>query len=264
MLHKNKSKQFLKLKYLLLLPVLASMLAYTSCEKGEFENKNEKRQISLFNKSKETGKTIEIQSKQEGYFDMYAFGAMPASGEEIYYNDLTEEEKLDYKKFIKPPLEGEGNKQYLGFKIYKMKDGKKAICQDMEWKGMKDRAVEKDYSNAAYVPFDIIDQSPTFPGCENVQNQKGCFKDKVQEHVQTNFEMSIAATLGLTSSEKKVFVQFTIDENGTITNVKARGPHENLEKEAIRVMQLLPSMQSGVHNGKEVGVKYTLPITLTM
>ena len=47
MLNKNKSKQVLKLKYLLLLPVLVSMLVYTSCEKNEpvLETENQLEEI---------------------------------------------------------------------------------------------------------------------------------------------------------------------------------------------------------------------------
>jgi len=44
----------------------------------------------------------------------------------------------------------------------------------------------------------------------------------------------------------------------------ARGPHARLEKEAIRVVELLPDMTPGKQRGRPVGVKYTLPITLVV
>ena len=49
---------------------------------------------------------------------------------------------------------------------------------------------------------------------------------------------------------------------GAITQVRARGPHARLEKEAIRVVNLLPKMIPGKQRGRPVGVKYTLPVTL--
>ena len=61
---------------------------------------------------------------------------------------------------------------------------------------------------------------------------------------------------------KRVFVMFKIDKTGKITDVRARGPHVRLEKEAVRVVTLLPQMTPGKQRGRSVGVKYTLPITL--
>jgi protein TonB len=55
---------------------------------------------------------------------------------------------------------------------------------------------------------------------------------------------------------------FKIDKNGYVTGIRARGPHVDLENEAIRTIGLLPNMIPGKQKGKNVGVKYTLPITL--
>ena len=53
---------------------------------------------------------------------------------------------------------------------------------------------------------------------------------------------------------------FTIDKTGKITKIQARAPHTNLEKEAIRVIELIPEMTPGKMQDKNVGVKYSLPI----
>ena len=47
-------------------------------------------------------------------------------------------------------------------------------------------------------------------------------------------------------------------------NIRARGPHIRLEKEAVRVVDLLPQMTPGKQRTKPVGVSYTLPITLVV
>jgi protein TonB len=42
--------------------------------------------------------------------------------------------------------------------------------------------------------------------------------------------------------------------------IRARAPHPGLEKEATRVIGLLPKMQPGKQRGKAVTVPYSLPI----
>ena len=51
-----------------------------------------------------------------------------------------------------------------------------------------------------------------------------------------------------------------IDSKGKIVGVQARAPHPRLQKEAERVVNMLPSMTPGKQRGKAVGVLYSLPI----
>ncbi len=63
--------------------------------------------------------------------------------------------------------------------------------------------------------------------------------------------------------EGKVVVQFIIEETGKVGEVKvARSVSEELDREAVRVMKLLPDFNPA-HNalGKPVKVWYTLPVT---
>ena len=53
---------------------------------------------------------------------------------------------------------------------------------------------------------------------------------------------------------------FAIDKNGVVTNIKTRGPDKILEKEAVRIISLLPKMTPGMQRGKAVKVTYSLPI----
>ena len=52
-----------------------------------------------------------------------------------------------------------------------------------------------------------------------------------------------------------------IDKNGNVTGVRSRAPHPRLEKEAARVINMLPKMKPGRQRGKAVTVPYSLPIT---
>ena len=113
------------------------------------------------------------------------------------------------------------------------------------------------------VPFAIIEDAPIFPGCKgNKAELKKCLQDKIQDHVNRKYNTGLASELGLDPGKKRVYVQFKIDKTGNITEVAARGPHARLEKEAVRVVELLPKMVPGKQRGRPVGVKYTLPITL--
>jgi len=113
------------------------------------------------------------------------------------------------------------------------------------------------------VPFAVIEEAPIFPGCKgNKAQRKKCLQEKITEHVNRKFNTELAGELGLEQGNKKVYVQFRIDKTGTITDIRARGPHIRLEKEAIRVVRSLPKMIPGMQRGRAVSVRYTLPITL--
>ncbi|MDY7394587.1 energy transducer TonB [Aureibaculum sp. 2210JD6-5] len=113
------------------------------------------------------------------------------------------------------------------------------------------------------VPFAVIEDAPIFPGCKgNKAELKKCLSEKILAHVGKNFDTNLTQELGLEAGKKRVIVLFSIDRNGNIAKVQARGPHARLEKEAIRVVQSLPKMIPAKQRGVPVGIKYTLPITL--
>lgn len=115
------------------------------------------------------------------------------------------------------------------------------------------------------VPFAVIEEAPIFPGCTGSREErKLCFSDQVSKHVLKHFNAELAQELGLSPGKQKIFVLFTVDKNGEINNIMARAPHKSIEKEAIRVIELLPRMIPGKQRGREVGVKYSLPITFNV
>ena len=112
------------------------------------------------------------------------------------------------------------------------------------------------------VPFAVIENVPVFPGCENEKGnnaKKQCMSDKIAQFVNKRFNTDLASDLGL-SGRQRISVIFKIDKSGNITNIAARAPHPGLEKEAQRVIGLLPKMQPGKQRGKAVTVPYSLPI----
>ena len=111
------------------------------------------------------------------------------------------------------------------------------------------------------VPFAVIENVPVFPGCERGNNEKKrkCMSEKIAKFVQKKFNTDLAGDLGLTGRQR-ISVIFKIDKSGNVTGVRARAPHPRLEKEAQRVINLLPKMQPGKQRGKAVIVPYSLPI----
>ena len=97
---------------------------------------------------------------------------------------------------------------------------------------------------------------------DNFKYSKNCFEQKISEHVVKNqIYPKEALDLGI---QGRIIVYFVIDENGEITDIKTSKKKGNkiLEKEAIRIISLLPKMTSpGYANGKPVKVKYMQPIT---
>ena len=118
-------------------------------------------------------------------------------------------------------------------------------------------AIEEDVE----VPFAVIENVPVFPGCEKGDNnaKRDCMSKKIQEFVNKKFNTDLAGELGL-SGRQRINVIFKIDKTGTVTGIRARAPHPGLEKEAARVIGLLPKMQPGKQRGKAVTVPYSLPI----
>ncbi len=122
--------------------------------------------------------------------------------------------------------------------------------------------IEEVEEEIADVPFAVIENVPVYPGCEKAGNnaaKKKCMSDKVMKFVQKKFNTELANDLGL-EGRQRISVQFKIDKNGNVVNVRARAPHPRLEQEAIRVVKALPKMTPGRQRGKAVGVLYALPI----
>ena len=129
---------------------------------------------------------------------------------------------------------------------------------DMEVR-IEDVAIE-EVEEDIEVPFAVVESVPIFPGClgSNNEEYKKCFEEKVLKHVLDNFKYpDDAIELGI---HGKVFVVFVIDANGNVSNIRTRGPHKMLEKEAARIVSLLPRMTPGKQRGKPVKVPFSLPI----
>lgn len=113
------------------------------------------------------------------------------------------------------------------------------------------------------VDFILIEDAPIFPGCKgNKDELKACFNKKMQKHFIKKFDADLPNELGLSPGKKRMIMLFKIDKTGKIIDIRVKAPHPKLQKEAERIIQLLPKMKPGMQRGRPVGVKYTLPMRI--
>lgn len=89
------------------------------------------------------------------------------------------------------------------------------------------------------------------------------FNGNLKQWLKKNLNYpSLAQEMGL---EGKVFMQFVVEKNGSISNIKVlRGVDEILDKEAIRVIQSMPKWIPGKQRGRPVRVSCNMPITFEL
>ncbi|MCM4152784.1 TonB family protein [Arenibacter sp. N53] len=125
---------------------------------------------------------------------------------------------------------------------------------EVTWKENQDGSLD--------VPFAVIEVVPVFPGCEDAKDKRDCFNAMLQKHIGKNFRYpEEAQEKGL---QGRVNLMFIIQEDGSIGNVRMRGPDKILEDEAARIISLLPQMTPGEQNGKKARVPFSIPITFKL
>ena len=151
----------------------------------------------------------------------------------------------------------------LNFKLpneeFYQKAYEKAIKEGME---PVTNSVRHNVNGEDVVSFKFLDQAPIYPGCDEnatLEELKKCFSLEIAKHINKNFNTKIAKTHNLLGRQK-IVVSFKVDKLGKLKDIKARAPHEALVTETERVINTLPTLKPGMHNGKAVTVNYSLPI----
>ena len=108
------------------------------------------------------------------------------------------------------------------------------------------------------IEIDELSEVPVYPGCENIINKTKCLQENIQRHIVRNFKYPKEAKKN--KIQGRVFVQFIVGTGGYVDIIKTRGPDDLLEKEAQRIISLLPKFKPGILNGKTVRVPFSMPI----
>ncbi|WP_340065095.1 energy transducer TonB [Ascidiimonas aurantiaca] len=123
---------------------------------------------------------------------------------------------------------------------------------------------EIEYAEPDDTPKNIlaVESVPLFPGCDRLgirQEKIDCFSKSINKIVVKHFNGSLGDTWGL-SGKQVIHIVFKIDKNGKVHDIRAKAPHPALEKEAIRVMRLIPQLEPGKQNNTPVEVLFAKSI----
>ena len=96
--------------------------------------------------------------------------------------------------------------------------------------------------------YEITDQMPEFPGGDKA----------LIEYIQTN-------TPRFMGVQGRVIVQFVVDTDGTVTNVKVlRSADPWLDEQALHLIRAMPRWIPGRHKGRLVCVRYVVPVVFRL
>ncbi|MAZ27393.1 MAG: hypothetical protein CL868_10000 [Cytophagaceae bacterium] len=107
-----------------------------------------------------------------------------------------------------------------------------------------------------------VDLVPIYPGCEKKktnEERKDCLESNLNKLISRKFNTGISTQYGL-DGVNRIYTIFTVDHTGKIKDIKIRAAHPALEKEAQRVLDLIPEMQPGIKDGRRVNMIYSQPI----
>ena len=98
--------------------------------------------------------------------------------------------------------------------------------------------------------FEVVDEMPSFPG-----GQSALF-DFMAKNIKYP---EVAVECGI---QGRVLVTFIVKKDGSLSDVRvAKSVDPSLDKEAVRIIKSMPKWNPGIHKGKYVNVKFTLPVT---
>ena len=99
----------------------------------------------------------------------------------------------------------------------------------------------------------IVDKMPEFPGGDS----------GLMSFISSN--LRYPAQLQREGKEGRVLVQFVVDKDGNIKNTKVvKSVNFEMDEEALRVINLMPTWKPGTLKGEKVSVSYVLPINFKL
>ena len=178
------------------------------------------------------------------------------------YPDVHANKPGRYRFFYKVMLDAgtTSRRDILMMTEFRLTDNK----QEVE-RAVKMKIPEKpDNYGAGYIPvqeepskentvYHVVEEMPEFPGGFKA------LRDFIDNKIQYPAEAQKVKTQG------RVIVQIIIDKNGSATQPKViKSVSSSLDKEALRIIKMLPKWKPGKLRGKTVAVYYIIPITFKL
>lgn len=227
MLNKKESRRFAGIKFLAMLPIVWFMLFVFSCDKA----KEVTEILEVENEISSENSKIEVQP--------------------IFFVDGVEKQSIDNIE----PSQIESLNVYKGEEAIKKygEKGKNGVISIVLKKNTGIITETIKTSENGDMIFLIVDEMPQFPGGDIA------LSTFIAQNVKYPESAREASIFG------KVYVRFVVTKLGKVEQVKiARGVHEDLDKESIRVVSMLPDWTPGKQRGKAVDVYYTVPIQFSL
>ncbi|WP_439132074.1 hypothetical protein [Polaribacter sp.] len=246
--HSKNSNQF---KYLTFIPAMVAMLFCTSCSKSNSNTDQviEKQIQTQYRYYR--GELKGFKGRNTTYLDDLFVGKWPEKIIEVQFDDLTKNEQKEFISYKQNGFFELGTE----VKLLKMPNGRNAIGIRMP--GME---FDKTDVNVSEISFLKMDSVPVFPDCE--AQDFDCFFAKLDAHFTSNFNRKIVDDIFVSPGIQKVIVDFSIDENVAVTDVKVDASHIVIAEEAKRVIESLPQMKPGKNYDAQHEAKYTLPFKI--
>ena len=101
--------------------------------------------------------------------------------------------------------------------------------------------------------FKVVEVDPEFPGGE----------EALYKYLAENIKYPVMAKNN--KVEGRVYITFVIEKDGTVSDAKVlRSDNEELNAEALRVINAMPKWKPGTQRGVPVRVQYNIPITFKL
>ena len=136
---------------------------------------------------------------------------------------------------------------FINTKEY-VKNGKKELVTAT----IKAKEVQKEEAGPEGA-FDVVEKMPEFPGGSV----------ELMKFLSTNLKYPASALKD--SIQGRVVATFIVEKDGSTSNVMVvKHVSDDLDAEAVRVIELMPKWIPGMQKGEAVRVKYTVPVTFRL
>lgn len=101
--------------------------------------------------------------------------------------------------------------------------------------------------------FDVVEQQPSFPGGPG----------ELMKWLRDNIKYPVVAAEN--GVEGRVVVKFVVERDGSVSGVHVvKSVDPSLDKEAVRVVKMMPRWIPGKQNGSSVRVNFNVPVTFRL
>mgnify|MGYP002152215158 CR=1 FL=1 len=129
-------------------------------------------------------------------------------------------------------------------------------CQDQTREAVPDETAEETVFVVAEIEDDVVTMADVLPVFQGGEEGRIAF---LQQNLRYPLEARDAGDQGT------VFVQFVITKEGRIANVKVlRGVSEAIDKEAVRVVKMMPRWTPAYKDGEPVNLQFNMPIRFVL